>query len=232
MKLLLDRLAHRVRVKRALEPVGPDRAEDLVRARLRRRREREERQVRLHAARGEPAQHLGDAVVLAVRLRGRPRPVCPSTALRSTADSPVCEECASSTITAYVRSLSAEPRLGELREHERELLQRRDDDPRLLALERLAQLLGGLVDLADRAGNLLERLDLRLELAVEHLAVGDDDDLLEHRLAVVAVQRGEVVREPRDLLALARPRGMLDEIAVARAVQAGVSAHSRTTSHW
>jgi hypothetical protein len=112
--------------------------------------------------------------------------------------------------------------LGELREDEREPLQRRDDHPGLLALEGGAQLRRVLVDLADRARHLLERLHLRLELAVEHLAIGDDDDLVEDRRPMPAVQRREIVGQPGDLLALARARRVLDQVAVARPVHPGV----------
>ena len=57
--------------------------------------------------------------------------------------------------------------VADLVDHERELLQRRDDDPGLLPRQRLGELAGVLVDLHDHAAGVLELVDRVLELAVE-----------------------------------------------------------------
>ena len=83
-------------------------------------------------------------------------------------------------ITAY-RS-SAETRAGDLVEHVRVHLQRRDDDLRRGVLQRLRELAGVLVDLLHHARRVVELVDRPLQLPVEHDPVGDHDDLVEHRL--------------------------------------------------
>ena len=98
----------------------------------------------------------------------------PSTALRLLVLSPDCEEWASSTMTA--KRLPGQ--LADLLGDHRELLQRGDDD-RLARLQRLLELAGGGVDVLDHAERLLELAHRALELAVEHAAVGDDDDRVE-----------------------------------------------------
>ena len=102
-----------------------------------------------------------------------------------------------------------------------ELLQRRDDDARGVAFERALELRGVLVDAHDGAGRVFEPGDGLLQLTVEHRAVGDDDDLVEDRRVVLAVQPRERVCRPRDGVRLARPRRVLDEPVDARAVAAG-----------
>ena len=107
-----------------------------------------------------------------------------------------------------------------LRDH-RELLERRDDD-RLARLERLLELARGGVDVLDHAQRLLELAHRRLELAVEHAAVGHDHDRVEDAPVAGIVQRRELVGEPRDGEALAAAGRVLDEVALPRAARAGV----------
>ena len=144
-----------------LGAVGAERPEDLVGPGLRRRGEREEREVRLEAARGEAAQDLGHAVVLMVVVRIVDGPIAEDrlevdrrlTRLRGV------RFVDDHRIRAVLQHRSG---FGELAEDVGELLQLGDDDPCLLALQLLAQLRRGLVDLAHRSGHLLKRLDLRL----------------------------------------------------------------------
>ena len=107
----------------------------------------------------------------------------------------------------------------------RELLERRDDDP-LAGFQRRAELLRILVDLLDHPKRLLELGDRALKLAVQHAAVGDDDDGVEDRAIVSVVERGQLVREPSDRIALAAPGRVLDEVALPRPVVPGVGHHA------
>ena len=95
--------------------------------------------------------------------------------------------------------------------HNGELLQCRDDDAGRVALQRLLELRRVLVDPHDRAQGVVEPRYGGLKLLIEHLAVGDDDDLVEDRLIVVVVEPGELVGRPCDGVALARPGRVLDE---------------------
>jgi hypothetical protein len=104
---------------------------------------------------------------------------------------------------------------------DRELLQRGDDDPRLRAGQRLGELHGVVVDLLDDAVRVVELVDGVLELPVQHPAVGDDHDLVEHGPVVGAVQGGQPVGEPGDRVGLARPGRVLDEVVAARSLGAG-----------
>ncbi len=103
----------------------------------------------------------------------------------------------------------------------RELLQRRDDDARRVARERLPQLLGVLVDADDRARRVVEPGDDVLELAVEDDTVGDDHDLVEDRLVLLVVQPGERVGGPGDGVGLPGPRRVLGQPVGAGAVAQG-----------
>ena len=104
---LVDRLPHRVEVE---GPVAQAlgrldwRAEQLERLRLRRGREREEREVpRPAAARKRAREQVLPVAALGLlgRLLGLSRSRARASARRrSAAASPVCDECASSTITA------------------------------------------------------------------------------------------------------------------------------------
>ncbi len=85
--------------------------------------------------------------------------------------------------------IAARGEVADLLDHERELLQRRDDDARSLTLKRRNELVGVLVYLHDHAARVLELEDGVLQLAVEHNAIGDDDHLVEHLAIIRHVQR-------------------------------------------
>src|SRR5260221_13146957 len=76
-----------------------------------------------------------------------------------------------------------------------ELLQCRDDD-RLPRLERFLQLAGGGVDVLHDPERLLELAHRRLQLAVEHAAIGHHDDRVEYASLRRIVQAREPMREP------------------------------------
>ena len=97
----------------------------------------------------------------------------------------------------------------------RELLERGDND-RLAVLQRLAELPRGGVDVLHHPFHLLELAHGALELAVEHAAVGDDDDGIEDAAVPGVVQDGKLVRQPGDGVALARSRAVLDQVALPR----------------
>ena len=111
---------------------------------------------------------------------------------------------------------------ADLADHERELLQRRDDDPRLLPRQRLGELIGVVVDLHDHAASVLELVDRVLELAVEDHAIGDHDHLVEHLVVLRIVKRREPVRRPRDRVRLSRARRVLDQIRMTGSVRTRV----------
>ena len=110
----------------------------------------------------------------------------------------------------------------DLVQDERELLQRGDDDAGGLAGEGLRELRRALVYLLDDAVGVLELVDRLLELLVQHDAVRDDDDLVEDLLVVRLVEVRQAVGEPGYGVGLARACGVLDEVALARPVAAGV----------
>lgn len=118
--------------------------------------------------------------------------------------------------------VSPGPEFADLVEDVGELLQRGDDDSGLLAGECVSELGGALVDLGDHAMGVLELVDGVLELAVEHDTVGDHHDLVEYLHVRLVVQRREPVGQPGDRVRLTRPRRVLHEIALARAVAPGV----------
>ena len=72
------------------------------------------------------------------------------------------------------------------------------------------------VDRDDDALVVVDLLDRVLQLGVEHVAVGDDDDRVEH-LLVVDLQACHPVRGPGDRVGLARAGGVLDQVALADA---------------
>jgi hypothetical protein len=117
----------------------------------------------------------------------------------------------------------------------REFLQRGDDDLRPGVGEGRLELLRVLVDALQQALDVLEPGDGRLQLGVEHTAVGDDDDLVEDQLVGAqlcvlrqerrvagGVQVGQAVSQPGDRVGLARPGGVLQEVALPCAVDGGV----------
>ena len=92
-------------------------------------------------------------------------------------------------------------------------LQGRDDD-RLPRFERLFELAGGGIDVLDDAERLLELAHRRLQLAVEHAPVGDDDDRVEDAPLRRVVQSREPMREPGDREALAAAGRVLDQVTL------------------
>jgi hypothetical protein len=68
---------------------------------------------------------------------------------------------------------------------------------------------------------MLELVDGLLKLAVEDHPVGDHDDLVEDRPLVGPVERHEPMGEPCNGVALARSRGVLDEVRPAGSLGAG-----------
>lgn len=108
----------------------------------------------------------------------------------------------------------------DLVQHERERLKRAHHDPGLLATEGLGELrrLGAALalDPHDHPGHRLELCDRRGELVVEHATVGDDNDLVEHRLVVVVMELRETMGEPGDRVGLARPSRVLSQVSAPR----------------
>ena len=147
-----------------------------------------------------------------------------SMPLSAVAVSPLWEECASSTMTAKrlpaVSIWHARALLLQRRERpgdEGELLDGGDDDRRALG-QGTGELLGVLVDLLDHAGLVLELVDGRLQLLIEHAPVGDDDDRVKDLLVLGVVQAGQPVREPGNGVRLAGAGRVLDQIVPARAM--------------
>ena len=103
-----------------------------------------------------------------------------------------------------------------------ELLQGRDDETGA-AVDGVQQVGRGLVlaDGHDRAYGVVEARDGLLQLAVEHSAVGDDDHGVEQR-GVIHEEGCQAIGRPSDAVRLARARGMLDEVVLARSVLANV----------
>ena len=105
-------------------------------------------------------------------------------------------------------------------ERERESLDRADDD--LLALRQRSSELPALAaafaldgdDDALRAFEVEERI---LQLPVDHVAVGNDDDRREQLLVLGVVKVGEEMRGPGDRIGFARSGRMLNEVFAARA---------------
>ena len=111
--------------------------------------------------------------------------------------------------------------LADLLGHERELLERGDDDGRG-GRQGLGQLAGVDVDLPDHPLPVLELVDRVLELLVEDEAVGDDDHRIEDLFVRGVVKRSQPVGQPRDGVALAAPGRVLDEAVVADARRPGI----------
>ncbi len=179
---LLDRLAHRVQVER-LVPLGGRvvAAEQLQRLALRGRGEREEAQVLLpppgrHRLRERLVDLLGRQVASSLRR--------PSRRLLAGAEDPAqllggLAGLGGVRLVHDHRVPAVRERL-DLVQHERELLQRGDDDPGLLPGQRVGELAGVLLDPLHDAVGVLELVDRVLQLPVQHHPVGDHDDLVEH----------------------------------------------------
>lgn len=111
--------------------------------------------------------------------------------------------------------------LLDLLQHEGKRLNRHDDDGLSLD-QRLRKLLGFCplpflaVDTSHHAFPMLELIDRVLELVVEQRAVGDDEDRVENLVPRLVVERGELMRRPRDGIRFPRSGGMLPEILMAR----------------
>ena len=69
------------------------------------------------------------------------------------------------------------------------------------------------------------------DLTVEEGPVGDHDDRVKDR-RVVPGQPGQLAGQPDDGVALAAARRVLDQVAPARAVLAGVGSGNTTSSWW
>ncbi len=115
--------------------------------------------------------------------------------------------------------------LGQLPGHERELLQRGDDD-RHASFQRFGELARILVDLLHHALAVVELIDGVLQLAVEHHAVGDDDHAVEQPFVAFVVQAGQAMRQPGNGIALATAGGMLHQIVMPHAFTGGGRHHS------
>ena len=100
--------------------------------------------------------------------------------------------------------------VADLIENERELLHRGDDDllPGLEEFPQIARVFG----MADSGGDLGELLDGVADLLVENPPVGDNDDRIEQRLALV-LQPHKLVRQPGNGVALSTARRVLDQVA-------------------
>ena len=107
----------------------------------------------------------------------------------------------------------------DLVEDEGELLHRRDDD--LLAGLDEAAKVAGTLRVAHGRADLSVLLDRVADLPVEEEPVGDHDDGIEDRGAVLR-EPDQLMREPSDGVALAAARGVLDQVAPASAVRGGV----------
>ena len=105
--------------------------------------------------------------------------------------------------------------VADLVEDEREFLHRRDDDL-LAVLDEPPQVAGalGVPDRRTHHGVLLDRV---ADLLVQDAAVGDDDNRVERNRPVM-FQPDQLMGQPGDRIALAAPRGVLDEIALSGAV--------------
>jgi hypothetical protein len=212
-----DRLAHRVQVER-LVPVRSwvEPAEQLQRLALGSGRKREETHVLLASARGYGrGERLLDGVgrKLGIGVRPGRRAEDAAKLLRGVTGlrgvGLVHDDC-----------IAPARQVDDLVQHERELLQRGDDHAGLLAGQRGRKLLRGLVDPLNYSVRVLELVDRVLQLAIENDAVGDHHDLVED-LVVSTVQRGQAVRQPGDRVGLARPRGVLHQVGMARPLLAG-----------
>ena len=114
---------------------------------------------------------------------------------------------------------------------DRELLEGSNNDARP-GLDGLPELLGVLVNLLHHARHMVKLVDGVLQLAVQHPAVGDDDDRLEDLLVVVIVQAGEPVGKPGDGVGLAGTGAVLNEIVLAEPLAFTSASSLVTTSNW
>src|SRR5439155_8298699 len=112
--------------------------------------------------------------------------------------------------------------LANLLGDHRKLLQRRDDD-RFSRFEGFLELARRSVDVLDDAKRLLELAHRRLELAIEHAAVGDNNDRVEHTPVGGVVESGQSVGKPGDGKALAATCRVLNQVTLPGSIVAGVT---------
>ena len=140
-----------------------------------------------------------------------------STDLRLLVLSPVCDEWASSMMTAN-RFPGRSPISPS---NDWKLLQRRHDDG-FAVFQRLLQLMGRGVDVLHDAGCLLKGQHVSLQLAIQHLAVGNHDDGIEDPLLIGIVECREVMGQPGNRIALATARTVLNQISLPGAMLPGM----------
>ena len=121
-------------------------------------------------------------------------------------------------LTGRRRLLRLRPRgVQQPAQHERELLQRGDDDPGAVD-QRGGELPAVPVDGLDHALGVLDLVDGVLKLTVQYAAIGDDHDAIEDLAVLAVVEAREPVRQPGDAVGLAAPRGVLDQVVPAGAL--------------
>ena len=219
---LLDRLPHAVEAEGREAAVLAACAKEFQGPGFGRGGERERRQVRQPAA----LLHLGQDAALQLLLRR----LGPGLLLFGLLQPPGGQY--------GLQALGALPRLGGVRlvdddreplagqvadllGDDRKLLQRGDDD-RLAGFQGLLELARSGVDVLHHPQGLLELAHRALELAVEHAPVGDDHDRVEDPAVLRVMERRELVGQPSDGVRLARARGVLDQVALPRALLPGV----------
>ena len=70
----------------------------------------------------------------------------------------------------------------------------------------------------DKSGFVLHAHNGFLKLAVDHNAIGDDDDIIENDLIIHIMQRSKPMRQPCDRIRFARACAVLDQIVLRRAI--------------
>ena len=212
---LLDRLFHRVEVERMETAVLALHPEPLQRLPLRRGGEREVGRVRAHLSLLDelPDQLVRVGLLLAPRpLHGRVHLAGRDAALRRMR---LVDDDAE-VLARHVADRAAD---------ERKLLDRGDDDALAVLDGRLEELRA--VGVGDDVRRMAERLDVVRDLPVEDASVGHNEHGVEERRAESLrpvrlhgprTHPDQLVREPRERIALPRPRGMLDEVALPDAV--------------
>ena len=219
---LLDGLLHRVQVERVRHAVDALVPEQLQGLGLRGGGEREERQVlRLGPGGHLRRQHVlgvdGAAVLEIVQLggrQGRLEPLGGFPGLRRVGLVGDDRE-----VLALQVGLGADQLQGE-----GEGLDGDDDDLRP-ARQRVGQLLrlrpAQPGDVGDHPWGAVDLADRLLQLRIQHVAVGDHDDRVEHRLVGLVVQHRQPVRQPGDAVGLAGPCRVLDQVPVPRPLLSG-----------
>ena len=101
-------------------------------------------------------------------------------------------------------------------QHERKLLQRGDNDAAPFN-EGIPQLPGVLVNLLHHPRFVLKLVNSVLQLPIQNPTVGNDHHRIEH-LLIVCPKAVKPIGQPRDGVAFAAPRRMLDKVIFSRAV--------------